>query len=86
MKKLLFLAPIALLANQIQNVEFVGLKHISTITAKDISLLHKGDELNINKVNQTIKKFYKYGYFKDIKVEYDEGILKYEFIEKPSIF
>ena len=86
MKKLLFLAPIALLANQIQNVEFVGLKHISTITAKDISLLHKGDELNINKVNQTIKKFYKYGYFKDIKVEYDEGILKYKFIEKPSIF
>ncbi len=86
MKKLLFLAPIALLANQIQNVEFVGLKHISTTTAKNISLVHKGDELNINKVNQTIKKFYKYGYFKDIKVEYDNGILKYEFIEKPSIF
>ena len=85
MKKLLFLAPIALLANQIQNIEFIGLKHISITTSKDISLLHKGDELNIDKVNQTIKKFYQYGYFDNIKAEFDNGILKYEFSEKPSI-
>ena len=85
MKKLLFLAPIALFASQIQKVEFVGLKHISPITAQDISLVHKGDELNLDKVNQTIKKFYNYGYFDDIKAEYDNGILKYEFKEKPSI-
>ena len=85
MKKLLFLAPIALLANQIQNIEFIGLKHISQTTAKDISLVHKGDELNINKINQSIKKFYQYGYFDKIKADYNDGVLKYEFTEKPAI-
>jgi len=86
MKKLLFLTPLLLFANDtIKNIEFIGLKHISTISANEISLLHKGDELDLDKVNKTIKDFYKYGYFKNIKAEFDNGVLKYEFIEKPAI-
>ena len=86
MKKLLFLAPLLLFANDnIKNIEFIGLKHISIVSAKDISLLQKGDELDISKVDKTIKKFYKFGYFKNIKAEYDNGILIYKFVEKPAI-
>ena len=86
MKKLLFLAPFLLFANDnIINIEFLGLKHISKTSAKEISLLHKGDTVNIEKINKTIKNFYKFGYFKNIEVEFDNGILKYKFIEKPTI-
>jgi len=86
MKKLLFLAPLLLFANDnIKDIQFKGLKHISIVSAKDISLLQKGDELDINKVNKTIKQFYKFGYFKNIEADYDNGILTYKFIEKPAI-
>ena len=86
MKKLLFLTPLLLLANNtIKDVEFVGLKHISIVSAKQISLVHKGDELDLEKVNKTIKDFYKFGYFKDIKADFSDGVLKFEFIEKPAI-
>jgi len=85
MKRLLFLAPFLLYAENITNIEFIGLKHISLMSAKETSLLHKGDELNLAKVDQTIKKFYSYGYFQDIKAEFDNGVLKYIFVEKPAI-
>jgi len=85
MKRLLFLTPFILYAQNIQNIEFIGLKHISVMSAKETSLLHKGDELNLDKVNQTIKTFYSYGYFKDIKAEFNNGVLKYIFVEKPAI-
>ena len=85
MKKLLFLAPLVLFANEIKKVEFIGLKHISTVSAKEISLLHTNDELDLEKVDKTIKKFYKYGYFEDIKADFNDGVLKYEFVEKPAI-
>ena len=86
MKKLLFLAPLLLFANDnITDIKFIGLKHISVVSAKDISLLQKGDDLDASKVDKTIKQFYKFGYFKDIKAEYDNGVLIYKFIEKPAI-
>ncbi len=86
MKRLLFLAPLLLFANDtIKKVEFVGLKHISDISAKEISLLQSGDELSIEKVDRSIKKFYEYGYFENIRAYFEDGVLKYEFVEKPSI-
>jgi outer membrane protein insertion porin family len=87
MKKILFLTPFMLFAanNQIDKVEFNDLKHLSIISAKQTSLLHKGDYLDIEKVDKTIKNFYSYGYFKNIKADFENGVLKFEFIEKPEI-
>jgi outer membrane protein insertion porin family len=87
MKKILFLTPLMLFAtnNQINKVEFNGLKHISKISAKQISLLHKGDFIDMDKINKTIKDFYSYGYFENIKASFDNGILNFEFQEKPEI-
>jgi len=57
MKKLLFLTPLLLFSNDnIKNIEFVGLKHISPVSAKEISFLQKGDILDESKINKTIKR------------------------------
>jgi len=87
MKRMLFLTPLMLFAtnNQIDKLEFKGLKHISTISAKQISLLHKGDYLDLDKVNKTIKEFYSYGYFRNVEAKFNNGILSFEFTEKPEI-
>ena len=85
MKRLLFFTPLLLLANSITDIKFEGLKHISKISANEISLLHKGDEFNLEKVDLSIKKFYKYGYFKKIEADFQNGVLTYKFIEKPII-
>ena len=86
MKRLLFLMPFLLFAeNRIENIKFEGLKHISNVSAEQISVLQKGDELDLRKVNTTIKDFYKFGYFKDIQADFDNGILTYKFVEKPAI-
>jgi len=86
-KTLFFVVPLLLFANQeIKNVKFIGLKHMSVVSANEISLLHKGDEFNLDDVNEAIKKFYSYGYFENIIANYNNGILTYKFIEKPSIY
>ena len=87
-KKLLLLTPFLLFAmnNEVKDIRFEGLEHLSQVSAKGVSLLQKGEELDLDKVNKTIKKFYEYGYFKDIEADFtDDGILVYKFKEKPAI-
>jgi len=85
-KKLLLLTPFVLFGmNQIKEIKFDGLEHLSNVSAKGVSLLQKGEELDLEKVNKTIKKFYNYGYFKNITAEWEKGVLTYKFIEKPAI-
>ena len=85
-KKILFLVPFMLYASQIKDIRFTGLTHFSKVSALNSSLLQKGDEFNLKKIENTIKNYYSYGYFKDIKADFSNGILTYEFTEKPSIF
>jgi len=44
-----------------------------------------GDEIDIPKINQAIKKFYKFGYFADISVQNENGVLQFIFRELPVI-
>ena len=44
-----------------------------------------GDEFDQNKLNNAIKRFYKFGYFDDIVLFNEDGNLKLTFKEKPSI-
>ncbi|NPA55602.1 MAG: outer membrane protein assembly factor BamA [Epsilonproteobacteria bacterium] len=85
MKKLLLLLPFLLFASEIKDVKFQNLKHISIMSAKDISLVHKGDEFDLDKVDKSIVKFYKFGYFSDIKADWTNHILTYIFTQKPAI-
>ncbi len=72
-------------ATTIKEIRFDGLIHISKGIAKEMLGFGKGDELDINKIDKSISKFYAQGYFKDIWVDENGGILTYHFIEKPVI-
>jgi outer membrane protein insertion porin family len=60
--------------------------HLSKDVASEISGLHAGDEFDINKIDESLKKFYKQGYFSDIWISAtDDGGLIYNFKEKSTI-
>ncbi len=89
MKKILPLSVMLsslLLSQSITSIEYKGLLHLSEDVATEISGVRVGDEFDINKIDQSIKNFYKQGYFSDIVVSStDSGGLRYEFKEKSVI-
>ncbi len=75
-----------LLAQNITSVEYNGLLHLSKDVATEISGIHVGDTFDINKIDESIKKFYSQGYFSDIVVSATKnGGLVYQFKEKSVI-
>ena len=52
-----------LLSQTITSIKYEGLLHLSTDVATEISGIHVGDEFDINKIDESLKKFYKQGYF-----------------------
>ena len=59
---------------------------MSKEVATEISGIHVGDEFDINKIDESIKNFYRQGYFSDIVVSRTaDGGLLYEFKEKSVI-
>lgn len=72
-------------AQTIQKIEFKNLSKVSPKIALETIDIKEGDELNVDKVNEAIKKFYRFGYFDDIRVNDNKGILEFIFTEKPSI-
>ena len=75
-----------LLAQNITSIEYNGLLHLSKDVATEISGIHVGDTFDINKIDESIKKFYSQGYFSDIVVSASKnGGLTYQFKEKSVI-
>ena len=75
-----------LLAQNITSIEYNGLLHLSKDVATEISGIHVGDTFDINKIDESIKKFYSQGYFSDIVVSASKnGGLIYQFKEKSVI-
>ncbi len=72
-------------ATTIKSIKFDGLIHISNQIAKEMLGFGVGDELDINKIDTSIAKFYEQNYFKDIWVSEKDGVLTYHFVEKPVI-
>ncbi len=89
MKKLLTLSvglSSILLAQNITSIQYNGLLHISDELATEISKINVGDTFDINKIDESIKEFYRQGYFSDIVVSATKsGGLVYEFKEKSTI-
>lgn len=75
----------ALNAQTIQKIEFKNLSRISTEIAAETANINEGDTLDVDKVNKAVKEFYKFGYFDDIQVIDNNGILEFTFKEKPSV-
>ncbi len=76
---------VALQAETIRSIKFEGLLHLSPTIAKEMVGLHPGEELNLAKIDEAIKRFYAQGYFKDIWVEEQDGTIIFHFVEKPLI-
>jgi len=75
----------ALCADTIKSIEFNNLNKISPKIVNETLNIKVGDELDNEKLNDAIKKFYKFGYFDDIVAINDDGKLQLNFKEKPSI-
>jgi outer membrane protein insertion porin family len=74
-----------LFATTITDIKFVGMVHISESIAKSMLAVEVGDELDAKKVDESIKTFFAQGYFTDIWVDEENGVLTFHFVEKPII-
>ena len=82
---LLLIVATLLNAQEIKKIEFVGLTKISSNIANETIDFKIGDKIDIDKIDNAIKKFYKFGYFKDIFVTNEAGIVTFNFKEKPVV-
>ncbi len=74
-----------LFAQAIKAINFDGMVHISEPVALRMLSFEKGDELDEEKIDQAIKRYFKQGYFNDVWVEVEEGIVTFYFKEKAII-
>ncbi len=69
----------------INSIKYEGLIHLSPTVAGEISGLKIGTELTAKDANTAVKNLYKQGYFSDIKITEDKGVVTIHFTEKPTI-
>ena len=69
----------------IKEVRYEGLNTISPLIANEIAKVRLGEPLDVNRLDTSIGDFYAQGYFKDIWITEEDGILTYHFVEKPVI-
>jgi len=74
-----------LFAQKLTQMKFEGLAYLSKATAKEISGMRIGEEMDAEKINDSIKNFFSQGYFEDVWVDKKGGTLVYHFKEKRSI-
>jgi len=74
-----------LLAQKVTQIKFEGLAHLSPTVAKEIAGIRVGEEITAEKINESIKNFFSQGYFKDVWVDQNGGVLVYHFKEKLAI-
>jgi len=85
MKKFLFLLPIFILAQNIKDIEYKGLIHLSPETANALIKISPNTPLNLEKIDKSIKALYSTGYFKTIKADLKKETLTFICQEKPTI-
>jgi outer membrane protein insertion porin family len=74
-----------LLAQKITKIKFEGLSHLSPSVAMEVAGLHVGEQMDVDKINQSIVNFFNQGYFEDVWVDRKGGMLIYHFKEKTAI-
>jgi len=72
-------------SQKITQIKFVGLAHLSPTVAKEVADIRVGDEMDASKINESLKNFFSQGYFKDVWVDKQGGVLIYHFEEKVAI-
>ncbi len=82
---LLLAAGQSLAAGVVQQVEFNGLERVTKETALSYISVKEGQSLTAAQVRQVIKSLFATGFFRDVRVVQEGGILKINVIERPSI-
>lgn len=82
---LLIVLPTLLFSIDLKRIEYQGLVHISPVVATEMIDIQEGERIDIEKVNKAIVRFYEQGYFKDIWVTEENGVLTFHFKELPII-
>ena len=85
MKKFIYFLPAVILAQNITQIDYKGLIHISPVSANAIIKITPNSDYNIQKIDESIKALYKTGYFKKIKADFNNGKLTFICLEKPTI-
>jgi len=74
-----------LLAQKVTQIKFVGLAHLSPSMALEVADIRVGDQMDAEKIDDSVKNFFEQGYFKDVWVDRKGGTLIYHFDEKRAI-
>jgi len=82
---LLLAAGQSLAAGVVQQVEFNGLERVTKETALSYISVKEGQSLTAAQVRQVIKSLFATGFFRDVRVVQEGGVLKINVIERPSI-
>ncbi len=69
----------------VKEINFEGMVHISESVALRMLDFKVGDTVDDKTLNEAFKKYYKQGYFKDLLILEDNGVLTFKFVEKPVI-
>ena len=69
----------------VNTIEFKNLNKISQKIANETISQKVGEKYDPQKISDSIKELFKYGYFDDVFVEFNDGKLQFVFKEKPSI-
>lgn len=69
----------------VKSIKYENIVYISEIIANEIAGIPIGKPLEYKKVDKAILSFYAQGYFEDIWVSFENGILTFNFKEKPRV-
>lgn len=69
----------------VKDIDIIGNNRISDQTIKMFSNISIGDELNEDKINDSLKSLYKLNFFKDVSIKFINSIILIEVIENPLI-
>ncbi len=72
-------------ATTIKSIEYKDVNKLSPQVLAETINMKVGDNLDENKLNEAVVKFYKYGYFEDVEVLNNDGNLIFKFKENPSV-
>ncbi len=72
-------------ARVINTIQYKGIVHISKSVALRMLKFNTGDDVSDEDIDRAIKKYFKQGYFKDIKADVTDDILTFTFVEKALI-
>ena len=92
MKKFLFLFVLIFLvffntlkAENIEEIEIIGNKRVAKETIIVLGDVNKSISFSSDEFNKTLKKLYQTGFFSDVSLFFNKGLLKIKVVENPII-